>query len=391
MAEVFDGISLEELEGNESPIIEKTDIKETIIKKPATKAEKDEVEIDTTGNVDLDELAKLETIDTIQEDNEEGDDNEDESGNKTSQTPAKKTTKASPSSGDTFTSLASALVEAGVFSSLAEEDIKEIVDVKSLMDAVRKQVSSNEFAGLNENQKQYLEALKTGIPQPEFATRKYNAEQYKNITDDQISAAPALAKELIKRSFIIKGFTDDQADKYASLALKSDTAIDEATEARDSLITYEEDQIKKEIETKKAERIVKDKEVVDKISALKSKVTETSEIIPGIKVNSTTKDKIFESMTTPVKMNGEDPLNSVMLKYKEDAEYKLKLHTLDVITKGFTDFSKFKTTTKSNAVLELEETLRTQGTTRTGSPGTLGKTTMDIGESLKSLNFNRKQ
>src|SRR6218665_1374282 len=379
MAEVFDGISLEELEGSDKAIIEKIDIKAepaARFKPNADKKDDNEQEDDTSGNVDLDELAKLETIDTIQED-EEGDDNEDENGNKSSQTPAKRTTRTSPSSGDTFTSLASALVEAGVFSSLAEEDIKGITDVKTLIEAVGKQVKVSELSGLNDDQKQYLEAIKNGIPQADFSTRKANAAQYQKITDDQISSAPALAKELIKRNFIVKGFDEDKAEKYAALAVKSETAIDEAIEARDTLIAHEEDILKKEIEAKKLEKLAKEKEVTEKISALKSKVTETSEIIPGIKVNSSTKDKIFESMTTPTKMNGDIPLNEVMEKYKDDADYKLRLHSLHVITKGFTDFSKFKTTTKSNAVLELEETLKT-GSIRTDSPGNLGKTSVDI-------------
>jgi len=67
-------------------------------------------------------------------------------------------------------------------------------------------------------------------------------------------------------------------------------------------------------------------------------------------------------MTTPTKVTDETPLNEVMDKYQSDQEYKMRLHALDVITKGFTDFSKFTKKAKSNAAQKLEKQIAQGGT-----------------------------
>jgi len=387
----FDSINLEELAGSETPIVDTEGFTPDPVKEttPAANADDKKVEVEVVDNegIDLEALASAET--PIVDPNIDASGEEINKDIKDKKAPVDK--NASLSSQDTFTSLASALIETGAFSSLSEEEITEIKDVNSLLESIGKQIKQSEFSDLDENQKQYLEALRNGVPQETFAKAKSNSAQYKQIEDTTINESPALAKELIRRSFIVKGFDEHTAENYASLAAKSDTFFSDAFSAKNALVAHEEAEFSKELELAKADKASKLEQEQNRIAALKSKLDGESEILKGIKVTTNTKNKIFSSMTSPIRMDDDTPLNEVMASYKDDEEYKVRLHTLHVITKGFTDFSKITTSGKTAAVNDLEKVLSQQGSGVSGgsiiSNVTQGKTSREIGEALKNITF----
>lgn len=388
----FDSINLEELAGSETPIVDTTGLTPEPIKEettPTAKAEnKVEVEIVDNDGIDLDALAAADTP-IVKDTKDASGKEETNKDNKDKEAPVDN--NASLSSQDTFTSLASALIETGAFSSLSEEEISEIKDVNTLLESIGKQIKQSEFSDLDETQRQYLEALRSGVPQETFAKAKSNAQQYKQIEDTTINESPALAKELIRRSFIVKGFDENTAEKYATLAAKSETFYSDAFSAKNALVAHEEAEFSKELELAKADKASKLEQEQQRISALKSKLDGESEILKGVKVTTATKNKIFDSMTTPTRMDEDTPLNEVMASYKDDEEYKVRLHTLHVITKGFTDFSKLASSGKKAAVSNLEEVLSQSGSGVSGGSiignVTQGKTSREIGEALKNINF----
>jgi uncharacterized membrane-anchored protein YjiN (DUF445 family) len=176
-----------------------------------------------------------------------------------------------------------------------------------------------------------------------------------------MQARPELQAEIIRRGFLIKGFEADKANRYTQLAMKGDNPLDDAMDSKHALVAFENSKIQEIIDAGNRTRKDKEADTQQKLADLKTKVTETSEVIPGIKVNSTTKDKIFESMTTPIKSDSKEPVNELMDKYANDQEYKMKLHALHVLTKGLTDFSKFTNSMKSSAIKELENSVNQEG------------------------------
>lgn len=382
MGEIFQGVSLEDLEsGNLSADSIKTE--EIVVPQEAlgtTTKETTELQQEPEG-IDLEVLANLGSEDSSLEEEIKDEGNSEKASEKTGVSPS--------SQNSMLSSLASALVETGVLSSLSEEEVKEIKDTESLMEAITKQIKTNEFSDLTEEQKEYLEAIRNGVDVETYAQTKANASQYKKLSDEVIESNAPLQKELIRRSFLIKGFDEEKAAKFAELAMKDENALEEAKLAKNSLVAHEEKLIQDKINQEKLVKQAKLDEEVKALEDLKSKITETSDLIPGIKFNSTFKDKAFSSMTTPVKVDKEQgPLNEVMKAYKEDPEYKLKLHALHVATKGFTDFSKLVTTTKSKAVKELKDKLD-QTSTQTGLPihVTSSSSQKDLLSALADLNI----
>jgi len=385
---LFGSVNLDDLANSEGAIIEGAKpSKEITIDINNGKEEKEEKIEVNKNSVDVDEIANY---------GDESEEETEESSLKKTKTPVSNEKNTTPSSQSALTSLATVLHEAGVFSNLAKEDLDKITDVDGLVKTISEQIKSNELSDLDDNQKEYIKAIRDGVSHTTFLERKSNAEQYKNLTDDVIEKAPQIGFELIKRSLIVQGIDEERAIKLANKAINDEDGLEEALTSRDYLIKYEEDQLKKEIEAKAKEKENKIKESLNKIETLKSKINENTEILSGIKVNSQTKEKIFSSMTTPVNAKGETLLNEVMDLYGKDDDYKLKVHALHILTKGFTDFSKFKTTAKSNALLELEEKLAT-GKTPMGNLGNKhnsnlggGSTSRQIVDALPNFGFGKK-
>jgi hypothetical protein len=378
----FDGIDLEDLAGSESPIIGAKNVPTNEPKKDDTQdpAGKSDTDLILEEGLDLDFLAGI-----GDEDNTGNDDNVE--GDKDTRVPADKTA-ATSSSQNTFTSLALLLKEAGTLGQLTDEDLASITDATSLQEAIDNQIKANEFAGLTEDQKAYLDAIATGVPHETYAQTKANADQYANITDEALESRPDLQAELIKRSFLVKGFDVEQATKYAVLALKGDDSLEDAKEARNALVAFENSRLQDDINARKQKQEKDLEDAQKELAQLKSKVIETSEVIPGIKVNSATREKIFQSMTTPIKVKDNNPLNEVMDLYSNNTEYKMKLHALHVITNGFKDFSKFTKTAKSAATLQLEKTMSTQGSVLAGNSmrsNVASASQIDIRNALKDL------
>ena len=92
------------------------------------------------------------------------------------------------------------------------------------------------------------------------------------------------------------------------------------------------------------------------LTAIKTKINASNDIIKDVTVNQQTKDKIFNSITKAISVDEDGvPLNEVMDKYSKDIDFQVKLHFLYTITKGFTDFSKLQQEIKTKVTKSLKE------------------------------------
>lgn len=372
MENIFEGINLEDLEAGNLEGIQVNEVSGERTETPNNE-NKENITIEEVGFpieviADLTEIPNEEDLEKI---------------NKTPEA-----TESSLSSKSMLNSLTSALVEEGVLSSLSKEELEEIKGTEDLLKAIAKQIKENEYSDLNKEQKEYLEAVRSGVNTREFLERKSVLEQYKAVTEEMINENENLQFELIKRSFLIKGFTDKEAIKYAKSAINTEDPVEEATNALNSLVAHEEKVLQETVEVEKAKKQAELEKEEQKIKELKSKVNSAADLIPGYKINSITKEKVFDSITSIVKTEGGNNYNEVMDSYKNDLDYKLRLHALHVATKGFTDFSKFEKTTKTKAVSELKEKLEGYSTSSGVAPKiNRGVATVGILEALKNANF----
>lgn len=275
----------------------------------------------------------------------------------------KKDNTSSDESFSPVTSLASSLFEEGVLANLTEEEVKGIKTGEDLINAVKKQIKENEFSDLTDEQKEYLDAIRKGVSLEEFAKSKESYDSYNAIADDDVEAEENkdLRFQLIKNSFLLKGFDDDKAEKLTKRAFDTGDDIDDAKTALLELKDYE----KGNIENLKKEKELERKQLIEaqskEYNMIKNYINTSEEIIPGIKINDDAKKNIERLISKPyTKDKNGNQVNEVVGKMIEDKEYFVKLHYIHHITDGFKNFDKLVSKAKSQAVKSLEEKLKLQ-------------------------------
>lgn len=349
----FDGISLEDLQ-NFDPANDQTSISVQSLEINTDDKNKTTVKDLNTGEEikdDVDISFNIEEIANITLTPEEV-----EFKDKAKSKPASDD-KSSSVTNSLLTTLASNLHKAGILSELTDEELTGIASEDKLYEAIQKQIKANEYSSLTEDQKLYLKAIENGIPEEDFVTNRRHANYFKNIDDDKLANNVQLQADLIYQGFLIKGFSQEEATEYAVSIVKNDSnAYAKALKSKEAIIKYNDEAINKAIREEETAKLNKATEDRKKVVELKSKIDTANELIPGLTINQTTKDKVFTSITKAVAVDESGlPMNEVLDKYIKDPDYKMKLHALHVLTKGFTDFSKLKAETKTTIVKSLKE------------------------------------
>lgn len=267
----------------------------------------------------------------------------------------------SPSS--PLTSLTSALREDGVLSSLSDDELKNIKSGEDLINVIRKQIETNEYSDLNEDQQEYLKAMRSGVPEVEYRQTKKTVDQLNRLNPDDLESDDAenFRKQLLVQDFLNKGFDEEEADKYA---LRSIELGEDITDSKKALGRIKADE-QKRLEQLSLDAENKQKQATEdynkRVNDLKLKVNNTNEILPNIKINEATQGKIFDLMTKTAGYDrNNNPVNAVVKNMMEDQEYLVKLNYLHVLTDGFKDFGSLTGTVGSSAVHKLDKALQAQ-------------------------------
>jgi len=257
-----------------------------------------------------------------------------------------------------YSSLAKVLQEEGVLPSL--ESGKEIKSVEDLVDAFRNEIKSNEFADLTEEQKTYLQAIRTGVPADHFVQQQSLISNLKTIQDDEISSNEELRKNIIYQDFLLKGYSPEKAEKFTQRSIDIGEDVDDAKEALQSLIQIQEGELQKQMQLAEQAKAQKAEEDKKQLLSFKKYLEDAKEFIPGVKMTQKVAEKVFEQATKPIaKAPNGIPLNAVQKARMENPlEFEAKLNYLFYLTKGFSDFTKIAVSQKTNAVKELDDFVR---------------------------------
>ena len=280
-----------------------------------------------------------------------------EDGNKTSAPEI----QGSPSS--IYNSLTSALVEDGALS-LKEEELEAVKSSEDFINVFKEEINRKVKAALEEvsPKEENIQAVQA----------QNNLDQYNKVTDSLLSREDEngtnLRKGIIAQDYINSGMSQEKALKLAERSIELGDDLEEAKEALTNLKAFEQNRIASIAQAAEQSKLQKAQEEQERLQNVKSLIDTSEEIIPGVKFNSRTKDKVFDSMTAIEEYTSTGaPINSFLKRMAEDDEFRVKVHYLDVITEGFTKWDKIKRAEKSKAVKELEkavnqEHLKTSGT-----------------------------
>ena len=244
---------------------------------------------------------------------------------------------------NTYSSIAKAFADEGIFPDLEDDEIKKINSAESLRAAIDKQIQ----AGLEEKQKRIDQALNYGVESSEV--KKY--EQTLNYLDSLQEAnlettdeqGMNLRKQLIYQDFINRGYNKDRALKMVERSFNAGTDIDDAKEALKSNKEFFQDEYNTLIEeAKKAQ----EKEEIDRkkqAETLKKSILEDKKFFGEIEIDKNTRQKVFDNISKPVWKDPETgEYYTALQKYEMDnhSDFMKNVGLLFTLTDGFKSLDK---------------------------------------------------
>lgn len=254
---------------------------------------------------------------------------------------------------------ASALAEEGVISLPEGKDVKSYND---LVAAIQEEIKKNEFAGLNEKQKDYLNALSKGVSHDEYLKLSSKIEAVENITAESLKENEDLQKQLLVEDYISRGYSKEKAENLSQRSIDLNTLYEDSLES----LNNKKESVKKEKEQTEKQRLAdienQKKQIVEIQEKIKKTVfDETAEVIPGIKFNKKVANEVYDALTKPAGYDeNQQPITRAQKVRSEDPiKFEHTLNTLLVLTKNFTDFGAFKTENNSKKAKEFVDKLTT--------------------------------
>ena len=192
-----------------------------------------------------------------------------------------------------------------------------------------------------------------------FIDSKDNQIQLESIDDKDIKEDVSLAKSIVRAHLqSTTKMSVEKIEKHISRLEDLDELTDEALDAKSSLIEFE----KEEREAIKArnEEIKKQNEQkhLETVKQIQKTVTETKEIIPGIKLSEKEQKELHKMITTPVELRGNTPVSAAMkLREQNPIDFEMKLNYF--ILKGFFDgnFDEVVKKAQGKAVSKIESSI----------------------------------
>ena len=244
---------------------------------------------------------------------------------------------------NTYSSIAKAFADEGIFPDLEDDEVEKIDSAESLRAAIDKQIQ----AGLDEKQKRIDQALNYGVEASEIKKYEQTLNYLDSLKDDVITAEDTqgenLRKQLIYQDFVNRGYNKDRALKMVERSFNAGTDIDDAKEALKSNRDFFQDEYDSLIEEAKK---TQEKEEIDRkeqAEKLKKSILEDKKFFGEIEVDKTTRQKVFDNISKPVWKDPETgEYYTALQKYEMDnhSDFMKNVGLLFTLTDGFKSLDK---------------------------------------------------
>jgi len=282
-----------------------------------------------------------------------------------------------------YSSFAKALGENGFLPGLEAYD--DIDSLDKLGDKIREinKTKISEALGfevdsafeLTDMQKEYLKALKDGIPPDVFVEAKASEASIDGITDDAIEDDAELRRNLITESYMLSGLSEEKARKLTQIHFDLGEDIDEAKSARDGIKDYITNANAQKIKEQQDAQENAKKERLAYEENLKNHFFNTEKIGDSFVVSKQVRDKMYNSIAkVAAKDANGTPINEIT-KYQIEnpIDFQHKVAWLWSITDGFKNFDGFVTKkATTSAAKQLESVLNSTNFDTLGNVSTPG-------------------
>ena len=244
---------------------------------------------------------------------------------------------------NTYSSIAKAFADEGIFPDLEDEEVEKIDSAESLRAAIDKQIQ----AGLDEKQKRIDKALNYGVENSEIKKYEQTLNYLDSLQEANITAEDPqgenLRKQLIYQDFVNRGYNKDRALKMVERSFNAGTDIDDAKEALKSNREFFQDEYDALIEESKKAQEKEENNRKEQAEKLKKSILEDKKFFGEIEVDKTTRQKIFDNISKPVWKDPETgEFYTALQKYEMDnhSDFMKNVGLLFTLTDGFKSLDK---------------------------------------------------
>ena len=223
-----------------------------------------------------------------------------------------------------------------------EEQILKVNEaIQANVKAEKEELVKAEVDSLITPAKKFYEDLKAGVPFDDLANNASLEEQYGSITVKSLEANEEAQEAIYSDSLIMKGLSDVKVKQMIQLSKDNDSLLIDSTDGLKEIhteIKNDRDTMRKAAETATQDRDKQNALIQTKIKTL---VTGTKVIIPGLELTKVEHDQLIKDMTVPVKFvdnaQGKSvPVSKVIeLRSQDPITFDMKLNYF--IQKGFFD------------------------------------------------------
>lgn len=259
-----------------------------------------------------------------------------------------------------YKSLASYLQTEGVLTSVDSSKLEKVETIQDLADLINEEVKVKELADLTDLQREAVQAFRAGIDVESFQKQKTIESNLDTITEDIINSDQELRSQLIFQDFINQGFSEQKAQRLTDRSIAADDDIEDAKEALENIKKGVKEKFEEEQKFRLTQKQKEQEEYIASQKLLEKTILETEEPLKGIKLNETARKQVLSTMMNPVSKNpitGVDE-NQLMKDQRESKDFSQRLYTVYTLTKGFTDFSYFGKSARSNEIKNIEKALK---------------------------------
>ena len=241
-----------------------------------------------------------------------------------------------------YSSIASALVDDGVLSSIDKKSLKDIKDAESFAELLKKEIESK----LTEEQQRVRTALDSGLEPSEITKYEKTLEFLNNFTEDSINEesdeAELRRKQLIYQDYINKGFSSEKAVKEVEKSVNAGTDIEDALDALEANKVFYTKQYNDLIKAEQTKKQTEADAVKAQVETLKKAVLDTEEPFEGYKLDKATRALVLKIVADPNTKGEDGKMYTALQQFQLDkpTEFLHKVGLLYHLTDGFTKLDK---------------------------------------------------
>lgn len=239
-----------------------------------------------------------------------------------------------------YPSIADALLEDGVFSSLTKEDVKAISSAEDLSKAFDEELKSR----LDERQRRIEEALNSGVEKSKISVYEQTLSYLDKISEEDIKNEDnaGLRKNLIYQSLINTGKSEERALREVEKSFKNGNDVEDALDAFQDNLEFYTNAYDKEIEEAKKQKEKEEALLQERANSIQ-KAFEEKGFYESLGITEKVGKRALEDVTIAKYKDPDtgEKITAIQKAQREDEAHFLRgLGIAFTLTDGFKDFSK---------------------------------------------------